>query len=874
MSLTNQIHAYSVGTDAFYDESEQFIHKRLLKLYKLRAVNRKYKEKETEYSWGTACINRVIKKEKEQLEQLLNKRLESTEPRTMNPEVLKDKNVISLFVSSLTRAIGIEHNRLSEDIFVISVYFFQVFHNIVRDGFIYNGEKYIFLTASAGQIRTKKAVFIKESTFNRIKMRMMCGLTVEEINEAGGTNENKFLAYLALGNSATDVWEDFDIDKSIVVDDFETEVQSEVDHISIDYTIKREVTGTVIPHMDGCGIMLDKPTRMVRAPWIKGLLVYFPFDKFIQEKCEGKAVVTDIYGQDHDILTEDIRYIFTKSQFKMYKFYQSWEDYKQKFKQYHCEACYCNMEEQDIPRARINYQMLQTLTDMTDEEIATLTKETIEEIEAIGNDFQTSMKLIGATSYNKNPSYVQEALMIYPELMRDQYSREILKETKRSLIKQAKSGRLRVNGKYLFLSPDLYAFCEWLFLDDINPQGLLKDGEVFTTQFGNGDEVACLRSPHLYREWAIRKNVKNEELNKWFGETKCVYTSCHDLISRYLMFDNDGDKSLVVKDRLLTSIAKRNMKGIVPMSYDLKKAKVGSITPDNIYHSMAKAYTGGNIGVVSNQITKVWNSSNLTKSYEDALKTVKLFTYINNQVIDFAKTLWKVDPPSEVEEMMKRYTKAKPPYFFIYAKDKTKSQVEPPNNSTMNRICQSIPNTRVKFAKMCDNFDYRMLMNLDYGFSISEDNQIVERYNYWNRHQYLFNTEAENAKQEDMYMFQQIRKHILAETNEDINVVVNTLVMYLYTIKTNNMKKTLWASFGDILVENLKKNTASLGKVCEECGDRFISLQSNHRFCSDECCKKARAKRLKQKRKFCTLVQSEKVTNIEDISQNKQNSID
>lgn len=870
MSLTNQIHAYSVGTDAFYDESEQFIHKRLLKLYKLRAVNRKYKEKENECSWGTACINRVIKKEKEQLEQLLNKRLESTEPRTMNPEVLKDKNVISLFVSSLTRAIGIEHNQLSEDIFVISVYFFQVFHNIVRDGFIYNGEKYIFLTASAGQIRTKKAVFIKESTFNRIKMRMMCGLTVEEINEAGGTNENKFLAYLALGNSATDVWEDFDIDKSIVVDDFETEIQTEVDHISADYSIKREVTGTVIPHMDGCGIMLDKPTRMVRAPWVKGLLVYFPFDKFIQEKCDGKAIVTDIYGQDHDILAEDIRYIFTKSQFKMYKFYQSWEDYKQKFKQYRCEACYCNMEEQDIPRARINYQMLQTLTDMTDEEIATLTKETIEEIEAIGNDFQTSMKLIGATSYNKNPSYVQEALMIYPELMRDQYSREILKETKKSLIKQAKSGRLRVNGKYLFLSPDLYAFCEWLFLDDINPQGLLKDGEVFTTQFRNGDEVACLRSPHLYREWAIRQNVRNEELNKWFGETKCVYTSCHDLISRILQFDVDGDKSLVIKDKLLTSIAKHNMEGICTLSYDLKKAKVGTISPDNIYHSMTKAYTGGNIGVISNQITKVWNSSNLTKDYDNALKTVKLFTYINNQVIDFAKTLWKVDPPLEVEEMMKRYTKAKPPYFFIYAKDKTKSQVEPPNNSTMNRICQSIPNTRVKFAKMCDNFDYRMLMNLDYGFSISEDNQIVERYNYWNRHQYLFNTEAENAKQEDMYMFQQIRKHILEETNEDINVVVNTLVMYLYTIKTNNMKKTLWASFGDVLVENLKKNTASLGKVCEECGDRFVSLQSNHRFCSDECCKKAKAKRVKHKRRIVPPAQTEKVIKNDEVSQNNE----
>lgn len=35
-------------------------------------------------------------------------------------------------------------------------------------------------------------------------------------------NQNKFLAYLALMNSATDVWQDFDIDKSIVVDDWET----------------------------------------------------------------------------------------------------------------------------------------------------------------------------------------------------------------------------------------------------------------------------------------------------------------------------------------------------------------------------------------------------------------------------------------------------------------------------------------------------------------------------------------------------------------------------------------------------------------------------------------------------------------------------
>ena len=36
MSLTKQIHLYSLGTDAFYNPQEKTIHERLLKLYKLK----------------------------------------------------------------------------------------------------------------------------------------------------------------------------------------------------------------------------------------------------------------------------------------------------------------------------------------------------------------------------------------------------------------------------------------------------------------------------------------------------------------------------------------------------------------------------------------------------------------------------------------------------------------------------------------------------------------------------------------------------------------------------------------------------------------------------------------------------------------------
>lgn len=567
MSLQTQIYLHSVDTSAFYDDDELLIHNRLVRLYSLRrrlsdidkpkkkksgeqSDEKKYKPKksaerkewekslEGKLGWKVKSVNRLLKKEKARLSELLDDAVSRNVTRELRQDAVTDKTVVNLFESDLTRSLGLEPFKLTNELFIVNVFFFQVFNDLVKRGFIYNGEKYVFLTASAGQIRTKRFVAIKESSFKRIEQKLMCGLTINEINERGGMNQNKFLAYLALMNSATDVWKDFDIDKSIVVDDWETAVPGLVDHIDgVSYEIRREMTETIIPHMDGCGIMLDETTRMVRMPWVKGLLVTFPFDKFIKEKCGGEATVTDIYGNEHKIIEEDIRYIFTKSQFKLWKFYDSWECYKARFKNFGCNACYCNIEEPYIPKSRINYQMLQTLSDMTDTEIDKIISKTAQEVDDVGKDYQVTMRLLGATENNRYKSAMQGALLIYPELFKDSYNREILKQTKKSLVKQAKGGRLRVNGKYLFLAPDLYAFCEWLFFGEQNPQGLLADGDVYTNQYRDGDELACLRSPHLYREWAIRTNRRSLELDYWFGGTKCIYTSCHDLISRYLMFD-------------------------------------------------------------------------------------------------------------------------------------------------------------------------------------------------------------------------------------------------------------------------------------------------------------------------------------------------
>lgn len=178
------------------------------------------------------------------------------------------------------------------------------------------------------------------------------------------------------------------------------------------------------------------------------------------------------------------------------------------------------------------------------------------------------------------------------------------------------------------------------------------------------------------------------------------------------------------------------------------------------------------------------------------------------------------------------------PNFFIYAKDKAESQVEPINNSTMNRISDKIEPSRLKFSKTIGSLDYLMLMNhsRDCMMMVSQDDIAVRRYDYWLRHQYLFNLEADKGvKQEDMYVYRKIRAAIIEETGLDADDVANRLVKFLYVNRKSSQKKMLWACFGEEIVNNLKNNTAQLGNICPICGRRFYPKRANQAVCSAEC---------------------------------------
>lgn len=860
IALKRQIDLYSIDTSIFYNKNEDFIHNQLNRRYFYKAElqkkrNRTFQQtaklKKLDLNQDTveraaeqairridnqiSMINRSLKQIKENLINELNK---NTTIRILNHDKLRDKDIVSLFDSTLVRTMGVPINTLTEDLIIVKTYYFKVLEDLIKMGFIYKGEKYIPFTASAGQIRTKKTLFIKESTYERIEMSLTCGLTVESINNQGGVNINKYLAYLALCNSATDKWQGFDIDKVVVVDDMETTVSGLTDLIDDrTYSIERKNMDITIEHTDGCGMMLpriNKKSKMIRLPWVKGLLVPFPFDKFIREwnknNPENKCgIIKDIYGKEYDILKDDIEIILTKSQFKMWKFYKDWDVYKNNYKKFRCQAGQCNEEPDVFENAKLNYQMLQTLTDIKDMELEHIAQKTKQDILKIGNDRNTMLKVLGVTKGNITKNYIQQALEIYPELLQDTYSKEIIKQTKASLVKKARSGKLDINGKYTFLVPDLYAFCEWLFLNDKNPKGLLDDGQVYCNLYTTGTELDCLRSPHLYKEHAVRLNVVDKEKSRWFI-TKGLYTSCHDLISKILQFDNDGDTSLVIGDQTLVNVAKRNMKDIVPLYYNMATSSPEKIDSNSIYEGLANAYVGGNIGMISNDITKIWNNSSPN------LDVIKLLCMESNFTIDYAKTLYKPTRPKKIKDVILKYTKHKVPHFFMYAKDKSKHQVEPVNKSTVNRLKKVIPNPRINFTMSnVGDFDYKMLMkNKD--TEIDLKCEVIKRYKELDLGRF-FMIDISDEKYDNIRKVHQHIKDELLKINSNIYEVTDILIKYLYEHKDSSYKTTLWECFGDIIIENLKQNiTQPLDDgwiMCEVCGKR-VTYYNNRKYC-DEC---------------------------------------
>lgn len=884
---TKQVSMYSVSTSAFYTEKEDRIKNGIYELDKLnkniRNGNQKLKELKANKEANVAeikLINAELKnvkqakkdllqgygaKNKEEMKALLKSTISTFNGvRNLNSNFLTERKIVAQFESSFTRAIGLNDGELTTDVFIVEVYYQNIMEQLILNGFTFGEKEYEFIFAGAGQIRDKKLVFINKEVHKRILNQITAGLTDEKIGEI---STNKLIAYKALVNSSSMPYAEFDIDKAIVVDDFEYIINDvEVDYIDANYTITRKPMNITNPVTDGSGMYLaddnlNKPFQY-RMPWQKGLLIPFPYDEFLAKyECDGK--IKDIYNKEWNVKKDDIRFILTKSQFKMWRYYQDeveveegvfkkgWDLYKYYFKKYNCEFAICNTERETFEDAKLNYQMLQTLYNTTSEELTELLSYSKEIINTATSSVENVLEFVGVKEVGKNRRSILEAAALDKNVISDPYFKSIVKDEKENLVNDIRAGSIILkNTKRTYLIPDLYAFSEWLFLGEQNPKGLLQNEEVYCALYDE-KELDILRSPHLYVEHAIRNNVKSkvvadEEISKWFISNG-LYTSIHDPISKILMFDVDGDEALIVDNSLFIEIAKRQIKelDVVPLEYELKVGKALPITKQNTYNALQAAFSK-NIGEVSNAITRIYNKDVVAK--ED-IELVKKLCYVSNQWIDYAKTLWEATMPDDLKNTYEELIKDKLPAFFKYAKNKDADKVNAVNNSVVNRIKGTFKTNNLMFKKLEVNDSYfvKLLFNKE-----SElDEFIKNRYSELVANRGLIlkqQIKDEKSKFTQALAIRKFKEDIL-KVESDVHKLVDSLLLHT---RDREGKSFIWEAFGDVILINLKK---SLGikvesKVCK-CGVLFESKSNRQKLCTtcgDDLKKKQAAERKRKQR--------------------------
>ncbi|MGG3623847.1 hypothetical protein ABES25_09880 [Bacillus gobiensis] len=916
-NLSKQVYIYSISTDAFFNEEE-----RKIKLFKdryhdmkrlstqvndIKAKINKFNEELSEMEKKKVDKNFSKTKKKKEIE-IIQHKISSAQRQLdyhkwLSEEVFKDKKVsnaslkreleskvrenkytrklntlrlnpsarISIFESTLTRKLKMEINKLSDKLIVVEIFNYDVFEDILERGFKYNGKRYVYWSSSSGQIRDKKAVFILKEAWDEkkggIENSITAGLSIRDINNNGGMSVNKFLSYKALASSASEKWNGFDINKCIVVNDVKVELGNRtVDFISRDtFKVDRDENRTIeLEITDGAGMCLPIVSERLfgegvhknfqfRAPWMKGCLSPVPFLDFVDN-----PVVTDIYGQEWNLIDSGVEIVFFKSQFKMWKHFidkdnpkESWKVYQKNFNKYDCEAAFMNAEEDSIPNAKTNYQYLQSLVYSDNKDLIELARMTNDDLSNMASDVDTMIRVLGAEDENEEKNEFQQAINLYPALLNDKNSKEAIKNRKKKMLQEARAGKLTIDGKYTYVLPDWYAVMENIFKGIKNPKGLLSDDQV-SCSLNDETKVDLMRAPALSFEHVIRMNVRSEEMKNWFI-TKAVHVSADDAaISKTLMCDYDGDKILITPSKILLTLSEHNAEklNVVPLEYEMGVSEPKLINSENLFESLKVAFKA-NIGLISNTISKVLNKDDFNPEID--YKLIKQLCSFNNHVIDMAKTLDVVELPEDIKPIWNHYDKQKLPYFFRYAKNKSEDKVVPKNNSTVNRLAKAIIDKRLTFKNVVGKFDWKKLMWVpnvkDDAYIIDEktDKEIIKMYTYLDQNKrHYIKPDEDDFDNKKHHIYITIREKLL-EIYPDAHKVADVLVRYLFRDKDSEYKRTLWESFGSEVVDSIRKNVHK-EVDCAGCGDVIKEPRQRQVRC-DKCQKEHRKMQDKERKR-------------------------
>lgn len=468
--------------------------------------------------------------------------------------------------------------------------------DLALDGGIqFNRSLYVPLCVTSSDARNATSVWVKKELHDVALNWMACGVDFESLTVA----PNKLYVYLGLNLSSSrpfhDVFgTDIDLTRAVIIRDKKIKVVAPKANL-VNSTGSRPVTNREIELnvFDGQALIEADLTKRqactIRPAFMKGLAVPFPIKQWMYEhNIEG---ITDIWGVSHQ--REDIDMIIPESVFKGASWYKHYDQYLDAVESLGREVCVCVQEHK--PRSvSLAYQAIQTLVGCKDEDMQALVDHTASVLNAYTAP-EKAAKLLGG--------HMAEAALINPQLMAEPRIAERLQECYVSRLNEAKGAKLLASGVMPFIAADPVAMMEHAC--GLEVVGKLKADECYCRTLEEGP-VVLVRYPQFNNSSFAKLNNVGRPSKEFMGPT--LYVSIHDLVAILLRADFDGDHVWISNNKALLNAISSSQEYVnkALADWDAPSAKKMKWHPNMLKDYLRTLTTGSEIGVYSNNATRMW----------------------------------------------------------------------------------------------------------------------------------------------------------------------------------------------------------------------------------------------------------------------------
>lgn len=461
------------------------------------------------------------------------------------------------------------------------------------NGFTIDNIKYVFYKRSPAKAKNGYALFIQENMKESLLNRSRLGVKFEENEECDLTS---LLAYESLISSEIEFTINLDPQKEILlIDDiygkeFET-IASVTREINGELITKNETITIRNCLTDGQGLLDESVFQKYHKP-DKGFMLLrsdmfkcCAFNTKLQKWFEHNKIetLTDMFGNTYNAC--DIKLITTPNSLKFLKFAYKFNNDKEK--------CYnhwktnindlfgvvkCDKEGNYGNYNRLTYQLINSIPNLTYDDLIELTKEERSYVDLLKNDSAVFKSYLGCDAKSilklekileedrddfnlyENTELMSALLLVNSDIQYTRKFKTMKSDLIANYISHLRKGKIRIeNAKYVTLFANPY---EMLLasIGKYNGDSIMQGREIYCPHYSDSQEFCASRNPHILSGNVMyTKNIYHSEFIEWFnltGNICAINFYDNDAPDRLQGADTDSDVVILLPNEILYEKAK------------------------------------------------------------------------------------------------------------------------------------------------------------------------------------------------------------------------------------------------------------------------------------------------------------------------------